>query len=150
MSDPIADLEALEATLVFDSFDQDAAWRLGNAAVDIIRENGYHLAVQIELGGHVVFKSAQNGIDDSTDGWLAGKAAAARHFDSSSMRVRLRKDADPSIVEGIESDTLRSHGGAVLIRVAGVGVVGTITSSGEPDTVDHAVSIGAIQRVLAG
>jgi uncharacterized protein (UPF0303 family) len=149
MTDEIARLEALERTLEFDTFDQGTAWQLGTAAVEIIRERGLVLAVQIVIGDHVVFKAAVNGVDQDTDPWLAGKAAAAVHFESSTLRVRLRNDIDPSVTADIDTDVLRPHGGAVPIRVTGKGIVGTITLSGEPDTVDHEVAVAAIQRALA-
>lgn len=145
MTDEIAKIEELEKTLVFDSFNQNDAWRLGNAAVEIIRERNLVLAVQILIGSHVVFKAAVNGVDQDTDDWLVGKAAAAVHFESSTLRVRLRNDLDPTVTEGLDTDVLRTSGGAVPIRVAGRGIVGTITLSGEPDTVDHAVAIEALR-----
>jgi uncharacterized protein (UPF0303 family) len=148
MTDEIAALEALENELVFDSFDGNDAWSLGSAAVDIILEKGYSLAVQIVLGGRTVFKVALNGVSQDTDPWLAGKAAAALLFESSTYRVRLRKDLDPSVVAGLDEDLYRTHGGSVPIRVRGRGIVGTITVSGEPDTVDHAVAIDALRAVL--
>lgn len=150
MSDEITELEALEAELVFDSFDLNDAWRLGSAAAEIILENGYSLSVQIVLAGRVVFKAAFNGVSQDTEPWLTGKAAAALLFESSTMRVRLQKDADPSIVDGLDTDLYRTHGGAVPIRVAGKGIVGTIAVSGEPDVIDHAVAIGALRRSIAG
>ena len=146
MTDEIAALEALEAQLIFKSFDLNDAWRLGSAAVDIILEKGYSLSVQIVLGGRTVFKAALNGVSQDTEPWLVGKAAAALLFESSSMRVRLRKDADPSVIEGLDEDLYRTHGGSVPIRVVGRGIVGTITVSGEPDVIDHAVAIQALQR----
>ena len=148
MSDAIAELEALENALEFDSFDLNDAWRLGSAAAELIIEAKYSLAVQIVLGGRIVFKAALNGVSQDTEPWLTGKAAAALLFESSTYRVRLRKDTDPSVVEGIDEDLYRTHGGSVPIRVRGRGIVGTITVSGEPDTVDHAIAIGAISRVL--
>ena len=149
VTDQISELEALEKTLEFASFDQSDAWRLGNAAVEIIIERELVLAVQIVLGSHVVFKAAVNGVDADTDDWLIGKAAAARHFQSSTLRVRLRNDADPTTTAGIDTDVIRTHGGSVPIWVSGRGIVGTITVSGEPDTVDHEVAVAAIQRALA-
>ena len=148
MTDPIADLEALENSLQFESFDLNDAWRLGSAAADIILEADYSLSVQIVLGGRIVFKAAFNGVSQDTEPWLTGKAAAALLFESSTYRVRLRKDADPSVIEGLDEDLYRTHGGSVPIRVRGRGIVGTITVSGEPDTVDHAVAIGALSRIL--
>jgi uncharacterized protein (UPF0303 family) len=148
MTDEIAALEALEAELVFETFDLNDAWRLGSAAVDIILEKGYSLSVQIVVAGRTVFKAALNGVSQDTEPWLVGKAAAALLFESSSMRVRLRKDADPSVVEVLDTDLYRTHGGSVPIRVVGTGIVGTITVSGEPDVIDHAVAIEALSRTL--
>lgn len=148
MSDPIAELEALEKSLEFESFTLNDAWRLGSAAADIILEAGYSLSVQIVLGGRVVFKAAFNDVSQDTEPWLTGKAAAALLFESSTYRVRLRKDADPSVIAGLDEDLYRTHGGAVPIRVRDRGIVGTITVSGEPDTVDHAVAIDALSHIL--
>lgn len=141
-------LEQQENAFVFDAFTQDDAWKLGSAAVDAIHARGIALAIQIDLGEHTVFKAAIGGVSDSTDEWLAGKARTARMFESSSLLVRFRKDADPSFLEGIDQDVYRTHGGAVPIRVAGLGIVGTITGSGLTDLVDHAVAIEALQRVI--
>jgi uncharacterized protein (UPF0303 family) len=148
MNDEIAELEALEATLVFESFDLNDAWRLGTAAAEIILEKGYSLSVQIVLAGRTVFKAAFNGVSQDTEPWLTGKAAAAQLFESSSMLVRLRKDADPSVIDGIDQDLYRTHGGSVPIRVIGRGIVGTIAVSGEPDVIDHAVAIDALRRAI--
>ena len=148
MSDEIAALEALENELVFESFDLNDAWRLGSAAAEIILTAGYSLSVQIVLGGRVVFKAAFNGVSQDTEPWLAGKAAAALLFESSTYRVRLRKDADPSVIAGLDEDLYRTHGGALPIRVRDRGIVGTIAVSGEPDVVDHAVAIGALQKII--
>ena len=149
MTDEIAALEALESELVFDSFDLNDAWHLGSSAVDEILEKGYSLSVQIVLAGRVVFKAALNGVSQDTEPWLVGKAAAALLFESSSMRVRLRKDADPSVIDGLDEDLYRTHGGSVPIRVRGRGIIGTITVSGEPDVVDHAVAMEALRRTVS-
>jgi uncharacterized protein (UPF0303 family) len=148
VTDDITALEALEAQLVFASFELNDAWTLGSAAAAIILENGYSLSVQIVLAGRTVFKAAFNGVSQDTEPWLVGKAAAALRFESSSMLMRLRNDADPSVLDGVDQDLYRTHGGSVPIRVVGRGIVGTITVSGEPDVIDHAVAIDAISRVL--
>lgn len=144
-------LEALqeqETAFIFEQFDQATAWAVGSAAVDVITERGLSMAVQIVLRGHVVFKAALGGVARDTDEWLAGKALTARHFDSASLLIRFRKDADPAFLDGLDQETYKTHGGSVPIRVAGEGTVGTITCSGEPDLVDHAVAIEALQRVI--
>jgi uncharacterized protein (UPF0303 family) len=141
-------LQAQESGFVFDSFDQATAWAVGSAAVDVITERGLSLAVQIVLRDHIVFKAAIGGVAPDTDEWLAGKALTARHFDQASLHIRFRKDADPSFLYGLDQEVYKTHGGSVPIRVAGEGTVGTITCSGEPDLVDHAVAIEALRRVI--
>ena len=141
-------LRAQENEFVFDSFDQATAWAVGSAAVDVIMERGLSLAVQIVLRDHVVFKAAIGGVAPDTDEWLTGKALTARHFDQASLHIRFRKDADPSFLDGLDQEVYKTHGGSVPIRVAGEGTVGTITCSGEPDLVDHAVAIEALRRVI--
>ena len=141
-------LRAQENEFVFDSFDQATAWAVGSAAVDVITERGLSLAVQIVLRDHVVFKAAIGGVAPDTDEWLTGKALTARHFDQASLHIRFRKDADPSFLDGLDQEVHKTHGGSVPIRVAGEGTVGTITCSGEPDLVDHAVAIEALRRVI--
>jgi uncharacterized protein (UPF0303 family) len=148
MSNDIAEIERQEAELIFESFDQETAFELGTAAVAAMRTDGTPMAVQIVVGDHIVFKATTGGVSADTDPWLAGKAAAATLFESSTLRVRLRKDADPSIVDGIDEDTYRTHGGSFPLRVRDRGIVGTITVSGATDTVDHAIAVSALTSVL--
>ncbi len=148
MSNEILAIETLEKELVFDAFDQSTALALGLAAVDAISAEGTPMAVQIVIGEHVVFKAAVGGVSSDTDPWLAGKAAAALLFESATLRIRLRKDADPSIVDGIDEDTYRTHGGSFPIRLRTGEIVGTITVSGAPDTVDHAMAVAALKAVV--
>lgn len=148
MSAEIEAMTAREARLVFESFDLNDAWRLGAAAVDIVLEGGYSLAVQVVLAGRTVFKATLNGVSQDTEAWLVGKAAVALHFGSSSRLVRLRKQLDPTIMAGLDKDMYRAHGGSVPIRVVDQGIVGTITVSGELDTVDHEVAIAALEATI--
>jgi len=141
-------LLAEEGTLVFELFDQETAWDVGSSAVAVIRERDLAVAVQIVLDGHVVFKAAVGGADRDTDEWLEGKARTALHFGQPSLLVRRRKEADESVVAGLDPEVYRSHGGSVPILVRGRGVVGTITTSGAPDIVDHAIATEALRRVI--
>jgi uncharacterized protein (UPF0303 family) len=144
----LAAVEAQERHFIFDSFDQNDAWRLGTIAVGIVQERGLALAVQIVLNGHIVFKAALNGVEKGTDDWLAGKAALADHFQSSSLNVRYRKDRDPTVLVGIDEQVMRAHGGSFPIRVKGKGIVGTITASGVTDVEDHEIVAEAVRRAL--
>ena len=48
----------------------------------------------------------------------------------------------------VDHDALKAHGGSIPIRVDGE-VVGTITTSGEPDVIDHQAAAEAVARFLA-
>jgi len=141
-------LLAENQSYIFESFDQQTAWRVGSAAVDIITERGLAMAVRILIGDYEVFKAAVGGVLQDTDPWLVGKAMTVAHFDQASLLVRLRAEVEPAIVDGLDPDIYRTHGGAVPIRVAGIGTVGIIATSGAPDRTDHAVATEALQRVI--
>lgn len=143
-------LLAEDGTLLFDHFDQEVAWRLGCAAVDVIRERQVAVAVQIVWGEHVVFKAAIGGVGPETDEWLEGKARTARRFGQASLLVRRRVEADPTVADGLDTDVFRTHGGSAPLVLRDGTVVGTITTSGAPDIVDHAIATEALRRVILG
>lgn len=142
----VADLEREE---VFDvrEFTNDDAVDLGLAAVEVIDEHGLNLAVRIVLRGDIVFQAKLGASGPGNDEWLAGKAAVAERLGEPSLLVRRRHEEAGTEFEAA-SDAERAHGGSIPLRVAGE-VVGTITTSGEPDVVDHATASEAIRRYLA-
>lgn len=145
----IADLEREE---VFDvaSFTNDDAVGLGLAAIEVIDERELNLAVRIVLRGDVVFQAKLGSTGPDNDPWLTRKAATALHFGEPSLLVRLRHDEQGIRFDertDIDTDAMAASGGSIPLRVAGE-VVGTLTTSGEPDVVDHATSAEAIRRYL--
>jgi uncharacterized protein (UPF0303 family) len=153
-----AELEYTAASLAavppFDveSFTNDDAFELGVIASMLIRERGLDLAVDIVLQGDLVFRAKFGGSGPDNDPWLAGKAAVVRHFAEPSLLVRRRFEeagtpfatlTDPAF----DHDTMKSHGGSVPLFVQGT-LAGTITTSGEPDVVDHETSADALAAYL--
>jgi len=134
------------------SFDRDDAIELGRITVDIITAISANLAVEIVLGGEAVFSARLGKTGPQNDPWLAGKAAAAAWGQEPSIMARLRAEAaGAEFVDGPRDGfaDVRGHGGCVPIRVDGR-IVGTLTTSGEPDLVDHAVAAAAMRRWLTG
>ncbi|MFC5501551.1 heme-binding protein [Lysinimonas soli] len=151
---PVFTIPQLEAEPQLDlpSFDNDDAVDLGLIAVDLIRETGRNLAVRVVLRGDAVFQAKLKGTGPDNDLWLAGKAAVVERFGESSLLVRLRHLESGSAFEDrtdVDHDTMKAYGGSMPIRVDGE-LVGTITTSGEPDVVDHATTAEAVRRYLAG
>ncbi len=144
----IADVEPLN-NVQFPRLTNDDAVALGLKAVEVIREWQLNLAVDVVLGTDLVFRAKLGSSGPDNDPWLAGKAAAARYFGEPSLLVRLRHVAAGTEFTDLDldHDLMKGHGGSIPLRVSGE-IVGTITTSGEPDVVDHQVAAEAISRYL--
>jgi uncharacterized protein (UPF0303 family) len=146
----VADLEAQPALDVAE-FTNDDAVRLGELALAVIRENSWDLAVRILLRGDAVFVAKTGTTGTGNDPWLAGKAAVVDRFGDPSLLVRRRHDEAGTPFEDrndVDHEIFKAHGGSIPIRVAGE-LVGSITTSGEPDVIDHAATAEAVRRFLA-
>lgn len=130
-------------------FSNEEAVDLGLCAVEVITERELNLAVDIVVRGDLAFRARLGSTGPDNDPWLAGKAAAARHFEEPSLLVRRRLEASGQTVadHGLDPDAYRPHGGSIPLRAGGE-VVATITVSGEPDVVDHDVAAEALRRFL--
>jgi uncharacterized protein (UPF0303 family) len=146
-----ADLEYLNS-LELPGMTNDDAVRLGLIAIEVIQEWDLSLAVDIVLGGDLVFRAKLKSTNEGNDPWLAGKAATANRFGEPSLLVKLRHlEAGTPFEERTDVDhrTFKAHGGSIPLRVGGT-VVGTITMSGEPDAIDHEAAAEALIRFLGG
>jgi uncharacterized protein (UPF0303 family) len=150
---PEFDIESLEHEDVLDvaSFDNDDAVDLGLAALEVIDERELNLAVRIVLRGDIVFQAKLGTSGPGNDPWLAGKHAVVMRFGEPSLLVKRRHEAAGTPFEelpDVDHDAFKAHGGSVPIKVNGE-TVGSITTSGEPDVVDHATSAEAVRRYLS-
>lgn len=146
----VDDLER-EDVLDVESFGNDDAVDLGLAAVEVIDERELNLAVRIVLRGDIVFQAKLGTSGPGNDPWLAGKHAVVMRYGESSLLVRRRHEAAGTPFDrlpDVDHDAFKAHGGSIPIKVNGR-TVGSITTSGEPDVVDHATSAEAIRRYLA-
>ena len=146
----VADLEAQPA-LDVPEFTNDDAVRLGEVALDVVRENGWDLAVRVVLRGDTVFLAKTGTTGAGNDPWLAGKAAVVERFGEPSLLVRRRHEEAGTPFEDrddVDHESLKAHGGSMPIRAGGE-LVGSITTSGEPDVIDHTATAEAVRRYLA-
>jgi uncharacterized protein (UPF0303 family) len=142
----------LESQPVIDgpSFSSDDAVELGMIAVAVTREWNLSIAVDVELDGYLVFRARLGETGPDNDSWLTGKAAVVREYGESSflVKTRLIEAVTPFETLDFDHEAMKAHGGSVPLRVNGV-LVGTLTTSGEPDAVDHEVASEAVARFLA-
>ena len=149
----LAELAAQEERLVFDAFGHDDAWRLGSLLVELARERGAAVTVEIRRGAQQLFHFALEGTSADNDAWLARKCAVVERYAESSFRVGARFRAKGSTFEEssrLDPDRYAAHGGAFPVRLRGTGVVGAVAVSGLPQAEDHALVVEALERFLAG
>ncbi|MFB2598774.1 heme-binding protein [Herbiconiux sp. P17] len=148
---PVFTVAGLEAVPSLDvpAFGKSDAYELGTIASEIIRDRGLDLAVDVVLDDDLVFRAKIGpNTGPGNDPWLAGKAAVARYFGVPSLLVRRRHEAAGTRFEdiadpNIDHETMKAHGGSIPIFADGV-PVGTITTSGEADVIDHQVAADAV------
>lgn len=149
----VEELEEQERRLVLPGIDEDGAWALGVLLVELGRERGLAITVDVRRGGHQLFHAALPGTAPDNDAWVERKAAVVARFGASSYLVGRRLAAKGArLDEDAGVDPLRhaAHGGSFPLRVAGTGVVGAVTVSGLPQEQDHALVVEALEAFLEG
>ncbi|MFD5899558.1 heme-degrading domain-containing protein [Streptomyces sp. NPDC060366] len=149
----VAELEAQEARLVLPHFTYDDAWALGSLLVELSRERGAPVAIDIRRGAQQLFHCALPGSSADNDAWIDRKRRVVERYSESSFLVGSRFRAKGGTFEDssrLDPDRYAAHGGSFPITVRGAGVVGTVTVSGLPQEEDHALVVEALERTLAG
>jgi uncharacterized protein (UPF0303 family) len=147
----IAELEEQEDRLVFTTFDNDDAWRLGCSLVELARERALPVTVDIRCNGHQLFHAALPGTAPANDLWIERKVRVVEHMRCSSYLAGRRLAAAGEELDhthGVDPARYATHGGAFPVRVRGVGVVGVVTVSGLPQADDHRLVVEAIEVYL--
>ncbi len=147
----IEELEELERRLLLPGVDHDDAWALGGLLVQLGRDRGLAITVDVRRHTHQLFHAALPGTTPDNDAWVERKAAVVVRFNASSYLVGRRlaaRGASPGVGDGPDPARYAAHGGSFPLRVAGTGVVGTVTVSGLPQAQDHALVVEALEAFL--
>ncbi|WP_433384878.1 heme-degrading domain-containing protein [Actinoplanes sp. CA-142083] len=144
----IAEIERQERELVFDRFDENDAWKLGQILVE--KATGKPVAIDIRRGAQQLFHVALPGAVADNDRWIERKVRVVERFGVSSYLfgrrlARDNKDLNPGM--GLDPADYAAHGGAFPVRVANVGIVAVVTVSGLPQAEDHALVVEALTRL---
>ncbi|MEU2558885.1 heme-degrading domain-containing protein [Streptomyces longispororuber] len=148
----VEELEEQERRLTLPRFTYDDAWALGCLLVELARERGAPVAVDIRRGGQQLFHAALPGSAPDNDAWIDRKRRVVERYGSSSYLVGSRFRAKGTTFEDssrLDPDRYAAHGGSFPIRVEGAGVVGAVTVSGLPQVADHALVVEALERFTA-
>jgi uncharacterized protein (UPF0303 family) len=143
-------LEAQDARLVLPRFDEGVAIRLGLALLAMAEAAALPVVINIRSADRTLFHVALPGATALNDLWARRKSNTALLFQAASLLVgaRNRDKGETLQKHGLGFEDYADHGGAVPIRVAGVGVVAVATVSGLPQTEDHALVVRGLESLL--
>lgn len=147
----IATLEEQQRELQFLHFDNDDAWALGARFVEVAKQRGLPIVVDIRRFGQQLFHAALPGTTAENDSWVERKIRVVNRFSESSYLVGRRLAASGASLDqalGVDPIEFAAHGGAFPITIAGVGVVGTVTVSGLAQADDHELVIELLREFI--
>ena len=148
----VADIEAEFAGLEFSSFDERTALRLGQILVDLTLAGELPVVIDIRTSDRTLFHAGLPGSAPLNDLWARRKSNSALMFQLPSLLIGRRNAAKGETLDrhGLPSQDYAEAGGAVPIRVQGVGVVAVATVSGLPQVEDHKLVVRGIRTLMAG
>jgi len=145
-------IEEQERRLVFERFDYEDAWILGNILVKLGTDRSLPIAIDIMRGEQKMFHAALPGSTANNDRWIDRKARVVREYGESSLLVgaRGRLRGRPFEEQPANDPRLQvAAGGCFPVNVARSGTIGTVAVSGLSQYDDHALVVEAIELFLA-
>jgi len=148
------DLERItlqERELVLPRLDAGIAWQLGSILRTIAADRKLPVVVDIRRFGQPLFYVAMDGTTPDNPEWVRRKGNVVARFHHSSYTEALREKQKGKTVyetQGLPMSDYATHGGSFPLRVAGAGVIGSITVSGVPMRQDHELVIEGLCALL--
>ncbi|MDQ0727469.1 heme-degrading domain-containing protein [Microbacterium sp. W4I20] len=146
----LARLETEHSALDLARFDRADAWRLGSSIAERALAEGHPVAIDVRTASGILFHASLPGATADNDDWARRKAATAFRFETSTALLEARIAAggrdmfEPGWLDPAEYAVA---GGAVPVRVTGVGVVAVATVSGLPSDDDHELVTQALREL---
>ena len=151
-----AKLSAVQAeleTLVLESFNEDAAWRLASIMREKAIASKLPIVIDIRQGDTPLVAIQLPGATAANFDWARRKRNLTLLVGESSWELSLKKALGTDFAElmGLDPRDYTPHGGCVPVRVKGVtGIVATVTVSGLPQEQDHQFAVDALKALKAG
>ena len=146
----ISDLEAEFAELGVPRFAEAEALRLGQILVDMALARSLPVVIDIRTANRTLFHAALPGSAPLNDLWARRKSNTALTFLLPTLLVAAQNKAKAETLDrhGLAAADFAENGGAVPIRVPGVGVVAVATVSGLPQVEDHKLVVRGIRALM--
>ena len=149
ITEDLATIARQEAALRFNSFDYDAAWRLGLSLRELALSRRQSIVIDIRRFGQPhqpLFYTALGGTPDNPR-WVQRKSNVVARFHRSSYAIGLTLEQNNRTFSdryNLPDADYAAHGGCFPIHVAGAGILGSITVSGLPQREDHNLVVEAL------
>ncbi len=147
ISEDLTRIALQEQELQFKSFDEETAWKLGSRLRSMAIDRGFMIVIDVRRFGQPLFYSALAGTAPDNVDWVRRKSNVTARFLRSSYALGLEMEAkQSSLLEryGLAVSEYASHGGCFPLRVAGAGVIGSVTVSGLAQRADHELAVEGI------
>ncbi len=147
LDDDIAIITRQEAELVFPSFNEDDAHRLGCLLREQAVARGKPVAIEIRTPARALFVTTTPGSAPDNADWIRRKSNTVLRLHRSSYgfgRSLAQSGTTISAERGLDAMDYAAHGGAFPITVKGTGVIGVVTVSGLPQREDHRLVVRGI------
>jgi len=147
------DIEAIavqESTLTLSGFTAETAWQIGTLLRDLAVARKYPLVVDVRRFGsphQQLFYTALEGSTPDNARWVQRKVNVVSRLHRSSYSIGLELELSGATFSqryGLPDADYAAHGGCFPIRVAGAGLLGSITVSGLPQREDHNLVVEAL------
>lgn len=151
VADDIETIKRQEAKLVFDAFDEQAAFAIGSAIRARALKESLPIIVDIRTFDRPLFYAALPGSNGANPEWARRKSNVVKRFLKSTYRMVLEQDRPDRtfrVCEGLDVADYVLAGGGFPVTVKGAGVIGVIAVSGLPERDDHGVVVDALCEYL--
>lgn len=145
----IRELEKLlneEKQMVFTSFDEDTAFKLGQKIIGNAEAYGA-VSVQIVRNDQLLFYYSMKGTSIDNQKWCERKSNVVKRFNHSSLYMKLKyqkRNLDFSSYLNLDTDIYQAKGGSVPLLIKGCGNVGSVSVSGLEERNDHKLVVDSI------
>lgn len=147
LNEDLQQIAQQERELELPRFDAQTAWELGSRLRAMAAERGLAVVIDVRRFGQPLFYAAMDGTTPDNVEWVRRKSNVVARFHHSSYVAGLkekRKNQTLTESQGLSIADYATHGGSFPLRVAGAGVVGSVTVSGLPQRADHELVIEAL------
>jgi len=140
-----------EKILKLSSLTNTDAIEIGEIATTLGNQRKVPIAIQVRLGGWIVFHASLEGSKPENDWWINRKVAVVMLKQHSTMYERVsaeERGVDWHKENNVQDETHAIHGGALPL-ITGEGFKGILIISGLPQVEDHLFAVEVLTEFLA-